>query len=806
MQQARPMGLKSSRTCPEDAILHAFLTESLPEKDTNEIREHLNHCESCQQQVDIFFSDTDGNDLRIRSEESEIHPWMAPILRSVAGRPESPATRETICSHAADTVTFPDRSQNVLHLGRLDEFEIIHHLASGATGHLFRARDTKLTRSVAVKVLRAELCTSRPARQRFLQEANAIARVNSDHIVKVFDVREPDAFAPYLVMEFIDGMSAQQMQAAGQRPDQRTAVGWICQVLEGLDAAHAVGVVHRDVKPGNILLERKSGRAKLVDFGLARLNEDSFDLTSPGSIAGTPGYMAPEQILDAHEANEVSDVYSVAVVLYELLTGELPFRGSTRMVLHQVLHDEPRPLRLLDDSIPRDLQTICLKAMSKLPAQRYFSAAEFRDDLQRWLNGLPVKARPVGAIGRFFRWKARNPTVARLSVLLVGLVLALVVIWLRYTVDVTRARQALVDRNRDLTNSYQLLQQANERIASERATAVQQAQRASEQSDLSSRVLNQLTFSVQNALADRPEQQRKILEATIGDLQNIVRESERDSSVTVTLAVAFLRLSETFRAAMNEVDAQKCLQRAQQTLEMLSPSFAQNSDVQQCHAWLHLNRAEVAMMSDRRMDAVTELRQCIDICKLIEASEPNRLVTLQSHALANLRLSGILEMEANGIEESAQQSKDYLIQAASLLQQCLDIAPDSAEVRYDLGVTRLQLLQRHASNITTSDISRIIRLFIDVPENTPLRQDAIQHAIKAAQLCLDVRLIRPQSDGQSSELAEDLSALSEVVRQGRASGEVSPKDAAEWEDSVPAITRKLSLSTVAPAENILYAE
>ena len=314
-------------------------------------------------------------------------------------------------------------------------YEIQAELGRGAVGVVYKARQIGLNRIVALKMILAGGHASHTTLGRFRAEAEAVASLQHGNIVQVYEIGDCDGL-PFFSLEYCAGGSlAERLHGMPVAPE--LAARTIVKLARAMHYAHGCRVVHRDLKPGNILLHPKddSGRPaetatspepfdfesvifKISDFGLAkRLDEDS--QTKTGAVLGTPSYMAPEQASGKiHEVGPLADIYALGAILYELLTGRPPFRAATALdTVVQVIHDEPVPPRRLQPSVPVDLETIALKCLEKDPLKRYASAAALADDVERFLDGEPILARPIGYSERAWRWCRRNPIVSALTTL-----------------------------------------------------------------------------------------------------------------------------------------------------------------------------------------------------------------------------------------------------------------------------------------------------------------------------------------------------------------------------------------------------
>jgi tRNA A-37 threonylcarbamoyl transferase component Bud32 len=304
-------------------------------------------------------------------------------------------------------------------LKSLAHFDIVERLGVGGFGTVWKARDRKLDRTVALKIPRQGMLDNDDL-EKFLREARAAAQLQHPSIVRVHEVGR-DGDSAFIVSDFVRGIPLNEW-LTGQQPTMRQAAEICIAIAEALQHAHDRGVIHRDLKPANILIDG-DGRPHLMDFGLARREVGEVTVTLDGQILGTPAYMSPEQAQgEAHTADARSDIYSLGVILFQLLTGELPFRGSARMLMHQMIHDPPPSPRSLNAHVPRDLETITLKCVEKNRDNRYQSATDLSADLRRWLKGAPVLARPIGPLRRFWRWYwQRTELIAGACTLFTGL-------------------------------------------------------------------------------------------------------------------------------------------------------------------------------------------------------------------------------------------------------------------------------------------------------------------------------------------------------------------------------------------------
>ena len=310
----------------------------------------------------------------------------------------------------------------------LGNYEILEQIGCGGMGVIYRARQRHSRRIVAVKRVLSYRADSHGALQRFRREAQAVASLDHPNILPIYEVTESEDGLPFFSMKLADKGSLHE-HTASLREQPRKCVELMVKVARAVEYAHSRGVLHRDLKPGNILLDDR-GEPLVSDFGLAKLLDGSNDLTRSLTTFGTAGFIAPEQAGDsAADLTPAADVYSLGAVLFNMLTGRPPFLGANPVsVIRKAFETQAPKLRSLAPSLDRDMETICARCLERDPRARYQSAGDLGDELERWLDGRPIMARPVSAATRMWRWSQRNPKLVGAAT--AGILLGATAVWL----------------------------------------------------------------------------------------------------------------------------------------------------------------------------------------------------------------------------------------------------------------------------------------------------------------------------------------------------------------------------------------
>jgi predicted Ser/Thr protein kinase len=321
------------------------------------------------------------------------------------------------------------------------DYELLEEIARGGMGVVWKARQSSLKRDVALKMIRAGVLASPDEIERFLREAEAAANLQHPNIVAIHEVGEYGG-QHYFSMDYVAGRDLGALVKDGPLSPQRAA-RYVRVIAEAIHFAHQRGTLHRDLKPQNVLIDA-ADQPRITDFGLAKIMKDDSRLTQSGAVMGSPSYMPPEQAAGQHgDIGPASDVYSLGAMLYELLTGRPPFRGVTALAtLREVMETEPTAPRRLVGTIPPDLETICLKCLEKSPSARYPTARALAEELDRYLKGEPIQARPANAVRKTVSWARRHPGALAALEALVMVALAFGIFYLFEENAFLRAQQA----------------------------------------------------------------------------------------------------------------------------------------------------------------------------------------------------------------------------------------------------------------------------------------------------------------------------------------------------------------------------
>lgn len=528
-------------------------------------------------------------------------------------------------------------------------------IGRGGMGVVYRARHLALNRTVAVKLIRDRLLADADSIARFRKEAEIAARLNHPNIVQIYDVNHHDGHW-FIAEEFLaDGSLANQVRTNTLSP--RDAARIIASIADAVQAAHSAGIIHRDLKAANILLAGQT--PKLTDFGLAR-NLTADGMTASGAIVGTPNTMSPEQARGEANVGPPTDIYGLGAVLYESLTGQPPFRGSTsHEVIRQVLDRDPLPPRTLVPGIPRDLETITLKALRKEPTHRYATAADLADDLRRFLAGLPIRARRTPAAIRAWRWARRHPAVAGLTTALLMAIAAGLISTARYTSQLRLAQEDTA-RQRD-----KAIEQSNH------ARAAVQA------------FLHQVTNDSDFRAATTPQLRQRLL-TMAHDYYRSLPPVEDDIDRMNERIATLLDLAAISRLLGDTPEAGRLIQEAAHLADDLAQRDGQkpNSRILVANSWNQLGQSK-ANASDFA-GAVTHHRDAIALLEATQDQASDWKMHRYSLAASYSNL-GVALRRANDLDGAERAHRRSLSLRETLPQHIPDFANAVAQTHHNLA-------------------------------------------------------------------------------------------------------------------------
>ncbi len=685
------------------------------------ISRHLDACQFCADRFEQLAQQTDSvlDNIRVdlRPEALRAQSEFDQLVREVGsefmlgetdlhGQQDLPSTID--CSAQPGGDALPGRGTASRQFG---DYQLVEEIAHGGMGIVYKAWDKELKCHVALKTIRSGEFAGAQEIERFHREAEAAANLQHPGIVRVHQFGQY-AGAHYFTMDFVDGQSLGQL-IDNQPLDIETAVKFTIEICEAIEFAHQHGVLHRDLKPANVLVDRESNRALVSDFGLAKRIDQDSDFTQTGQALGTPAYMPPEQAFGRkQEIGFQSDVYSIGALLYHLLTGRPPFTGETNhQILTQVINKDPLPPRKLNPRVPRDLNTICLKCLDKNRGNRYVSAAELRDDLRRFTQGFPIRARPATLLQHGWRWCQRNRLTASLGfaislVVLITITLGVILgrnldaqlVSATERLDAEIARAARIDESAhdawipgDLRDDTEIL-----RAALENYNLLRAQWWSSPEDQIGDiprqRKLADALFRV--AQASRLLGEFEASETNFGDaierFEFLSRSVPDDPRLAVMHGKSLDYLGELYREYGSRVEANKEAENAyQQSLTILT--LCANKFPSHAEAELELARTEnnygiFLQQSCRQHDATIQYEQAERRMRAILDAQPENPEFRRDFARTLINV-GVLQRKTGRPDEAVSSYKEAIGEFESLLQT----DPNNARYRFLLSITRMNL-------------------------------------------------------------------------------------------------------------------
>jgi tetratricopeptide (TPR) repeat protein/tRNA A-37 threonylcarbamoyl transferase component Bud32 len=620
-------------------------------------------------------------------------------------------------------------------LGEFGNYELLSKLGEGGMGIVYRARQKGADRIVALKVVHTNRAgssreaTRAKALERFRIEAQAAAKLEHENIVPVYDVGEIGEHL-YFSMRLVEGQSLNEV-IRNQPLDQRQAAKYLVGIARGVAAAHRKGILHRDLKPHNVMLDESIDRPLVADFGLAKVVEADDQVTRTGEVIGTPSYMPPEQISSAATVDARADIYALGATLYHLVVGKPPFQAAnTLATMRQVLYQEPVAPRELNESLDLDLDTICVKCLQKEPAKRYATADELADDLERYLAGKPIAARPISRPERVVRWARRNPLPAALT----GLAGALAVcVFAAIAIGYVTTSAALANSERN----FEIARDSIDELYTEVAD-----------------------IDLENAPGMQPLKE-KLLTRSLAYYERLIAEHEKDGALTADFAANQFRVGVILDQLGKTADAGPHYEEAKRIQAELLAADPSNADLQieLSDTWNELGR--VAQRSGDLAAAEKAFREAERLrIALVDADGDN--IEFQ-RKLANIRMNlGLLAVRNKDFDAAQALYDDAQSVRMALLEKEKNtrVLEDLAKGLFNQGAL---LMQREEFAKAVAPLREAIAKFEELLAGEPTSLKYRSRLAVAQSTLADVLQLNGQYDGALAVYADGQGNLQVLV-------------------------------------------